>query len=296
MQSVARKLFTIDPETGVADEIDLNGYDLSNGDGLLLRGRTLFVVQNRDNKVAVFRLSRNLTEATFVRALTDPDLDVPTTIDRDARRLYVVNARFGTTTPTDQAYHVVRLRSCSTERDERGVHGRRAVAAQPARVGLELRTPGLRECAVGDDGGRLPEPAVAGGARRAGEELAAADQVDQRARRLGEQVLHLRATDAALRVGCALELRAQLQLSRRVGRSDHRDRGDARLSLQTRQVAAEDVEVLPRVDHDPSRAVVDEGAIPAGPHEPLGCAAQSARVTHRRCRERASSAPATANQ
>ena len=110
MQSVARKLFTIDPETGVADEIDLNGYDLSNGDGLLLRGRTLFVVQNRDNKVAVFRLSRNLTEATFVRALTDPDLDVPTTIDRDARRLYVVNARFGTTTPTDQAYHVVRLR------------------------------------------------------------------------------------------------------------------------------------------------------------------------------------------
>lgn len=110
VQSVARKLFTIDPETGVADEIDLNGYDLSNGDGLLLRGRTLFVVQNRDNKVAVFRLSRNLTEATFVRALTDPDLDVPTTIDRDARRLYVVNARFGTTTPTDQAYHVVRLR------------------------------------------------------------------------------------------------------------------------------------------------------------------------------------------
>ena len=110
VQSFARKLFTIDPETGVAHEIDLNGYDLSNGDGLLLRGRTLFVVQNRDNKVAVFRLSRDLTEATFVRALTDPDLDVPTTIDRDARRLYVVNARFGTTTPTDQAYHVVRLR------------------------------------------------------------------------------------------------------------------------------------------------------------------------------------------
>ena len=110
VQSVARKLFTIDPDTGVTNEIDLNGYDLTNGDGLLLRGRTLFVVQNRDNKVAVFRLSRDLTEATFLRALTNPDLDVPTTIDRDGRRLYVVNARFGTTTPTDQAYHVIRLR------------------------------------------------------------------------------------------------------------------------------------------------------------------------------------------
>ncbi|HWL32210.1 MAG TPA: hypothetical protein VNP89_01290 [Gaiellaceae bacterium] len=110
VQSFARKLLTIDPTTGVAKLIDLGGYDLSNGDGLLLRGRTLYVVQNRDNKVAVFELSRDLTKATFLRAITDPgNLDVPTTIDRAGSRLYVVNARFGTTTPTDQAYHVVRL-------------------------------------------------------------------------------------------------------------------------------------------------------------------------------------------
>ena len=110
VQSFSRKLLTIDPETGVAKAIDLGGYDLSNGDGLLLHGRTLYVVQNRDNKVAVFKLSRDLTRATFLRALTDSDLDVPTTIDRAGHRLYVVNARFGTTTPTDQAYHVVQLR------------------------------------------------------------------------------------------------------------------------------------------------------------------------------------------
>jgi sugar lactone lactonase YvrE len=109
VQSAARKLFAIDPDTGVAAEIDLGGYDLTNGDGLLLHGRVLYVVQNRDNKVAVFRLSKDLDEATFVKALTDPDLDVPTTIDRWGNRLYVVNARFGTTTPTDQAYHIVRL-------------------------------------------------------------------------------------------------------------------------------------------------------------------------------------------
>ena len=110
MQTISRKLLTIDPETGAAATIDLGGYDLTNGDGLLLPGRTLYVVQNRDNKVAVFELSPDLSTAAFVRAITDPgNLDVPTTIDRSGSRLYVVNARFGTTTPTDQAYHVVRL-------------------------------------------------------------------------------------------------------------------------------------------------------------------------------------------
>jgi sugar lactone lactonase YvrE len=109
VQTVAKKLFTIDPETGVAKTIDIGSYDLTNGDGLLLDGRTLYVVQNRDNKVAVFELSHDLTKATFLRTITDPDLDVPTTIDQSGHRLYVVNARFGTTTPTDQAYQIVKL-------------------------------------------------------------------------------------------------------------------------------------------------------------------------------------------
>ena len=109
VQTVAKKLLTIDPNTGVARAIDIGTYDLTNGDGLLLHGRTLYVVQNRDNKVAVFELSADLAKATFLRTITDPDLDVPTTIDRSGNRLYAVNARFGTTTPTDQAYHIVRL-------------------------------------------------------------------------------------------------------------------------------------------------------------------------------------------
>ena len=110
VQSFAKKLYTIDAKTGAAKLIDLGGYDLVNGDGLLLHGRTLYVVQNRSNQVAVFELSKDLTKATFLRAITDPgNLDVPTTIDRAGSRLYVVNARFGTTTPTDQAYHIVRL-------------------------------------------------------------------------------------------------------------------------------------------------------------------------------------------
>ncbi|MBA2384280.1 MAG: superoxide dismutase [Actinobacteria bacterium] len=108
VQSVARKLLVIDAGTGVATTIDIGGYDLANGDGLLLQGKTLYVVQNRLNKVAVFELSEDLASATFVRAISDADFDVPTTIDRAGERLYVVNARFGTTTPTDQSYHVVK--------------------------------------------------------------------------------------------------------------------------------------------------------------------------------------------
>ena len=108
VQSVARKLFLIDPSTGATKEIDIGTYDLANGDGLLLQGRTLYVVQNRSNLVAVFQLSTDLMTATLVRTISDADFDVPTTIDRAGERLYVVNARFGTTTPTDQSYHVVK--------------------------------------------------------------------------------------------------------------------------------------------------------------------------------------------
>lgn len=108
VQSVAKKLFLINQSTGATKAIDIGSYDLANGDGLLLQGKTLYVVQNFSNKIAVFGLSNDLTKATFVRAITDTDFDVPTTIDRAGERLYVVNARFGTATLEDQSYHVVK--------------------------------------------------------------------------------------------------------------------------------------------------------------------------------------------
>ena len=106
VQSFSKKLLLINP-SGVTTTIDIGSYDLVNGDGLLLHGSTLYVVQNFANKVAVFQLSANLKQATFVRAITDTDFDIPTTIDRAGERLYVVNARFTTATPADPSYHVV---------------------------------------------------------------------------------------------------------------------------------------------------------------------------------------------
>jgi sugar lactone lactonase YvrE len=93
------KLFTVDRRTGVTREIVLN-EPITNGDGILLDGgRTLYVVQNRNNEVAVIKLDKRLTSGTVVARLTDPDFDVPTTIDEFGKRLYAVNARF-TTPPT----------------------------------------------------------------------------------------------------------------------------------------------------------------------------------------------------
>ena len=103
-------LFTIDPTTGATKLIDLGGATLPNGDGILLHGRTLYVVQNRLNKVAVVALNHDLTQGTVTREITDSDFDVPTTIDRFGKWLYAVNARFGTAPGPDTTYKVVQVK------------------------------------------------------------------------------------------------------------------------------------------------------------------------------------------
>jgi sugar lactone lactonase YvrE len=104
------KLFTVNPNTGVTREITLD-RPLTNGDGLHLDGRTLYVVQNRDNKVAVVRLSRGLRSGTVTMHITDPDFDVPTTIDEFGKRLYAVNARFRPMgTPPEREYWLAQFR------------------------------------------------------------------------------------------------------------------------------------------------------------------------------------------
>jgi sugar lactone lactonase YvrE len=109
------KLFTVDPKTGIARAITLN-QPITNGDGIHLDGRTLYVVQNRDNKVAVIRLARGLASGTVVTRLTDPDFDVPTTIDEFGKRLYAVNARFRPMgTPPEREYWVAQFRKAKKD-------------------------------------------------------------------------------------------------------------------------------------------------------------------------------------
>jgi sugar lactone lactonase YvrE len=109
VNSVDGLLYNVDPDTGVATLIDLGGATVPNGDGILLQGKTLYVVQNRLNQIAVVELNSDLTSGEIVDTITDSDFRVPTTIARFGNSLYAVNARFGTPATPDTEYEVVRV-------------------------------------------------------------------------------------------------------------------------------------------------------------------------------------------
>lgn len=99
MQSATGRLFRVDAATGATRRIDLGAETLPNGDGLLLRGNSLLVVQNRSDTIAVVALDNAGTTGSVLRRVTDPRFDVPTTVAAYGDRLYLPNARY-TTPPT----------------------------------------------------------------------------------------------------------------------------------------------------------------------------------------------------
>ncbi|WP_445150961.1 outer membrane protein assembly factor BamB family protein [Baekduia sp. Peel2402] len=117
VQSNAGRLWKIDPKNGDAQQVDLGGTALTNGDGLLLGdgaghgdGRTLYVVQNRLNQIAVVRLAEDLASGAVVTTIKSTGFDVPSTIAALRGELYAVNARFGTTDPAPAPYWVTLVR------------------------------------------------------------------------------------------------------------------------------------------------------------------------------------------
>ena len=110
VQSNTGKLFTVSSRTGRTREIDLGGARVTNGDGLLLDGRRLFVVQNFQNRIAVVDLGPRLRSGEVVRRFRDEDFDVPTTVAEKGDQLYVVNARF-TTPPTPETEYWIARRA-----------------------------------------------------------------------------------------------------------------------------------------------------------------------------------------
>jgi sugar lactone lactonase YvrE len=110
VQSATGFLFRVDPLTGDTTRVDLGGAVMTNGDGLLLLGRTLYVVQNLLNQIAVLELNSRGTAGTQVRTITSADFDVPTTAAAFGDRLYLPNARFTTPPTPDTPYWATAVR------------------------------------------------------------------------------------------------------------------------------------------------------------------------------------------
>jgi sugar lactone lactonase YvrE len=102
-------LFRINRRTGVTRMIDLDGFVLTNGDGLERDGDILYVVHNRLNTVAVVELGERRRSGDVVAQLTDDDFDVPTTVALLDDSLYLPNARFGTAGPEPADYWITRV-------------------------------------------------------------------------------------------------------------------------------------------------------------------------------------------
>lgn len=94
------EVFTVDSRTGESALIDVPGGANTPGtsDGILLIGKSLWVVENFANQVVEIELSPDLASGSHGSVITDADADglfrVPTTVAKFGSRLVVVNARF----------------------------------------------------------------------------------------------------------------------------------------------------------------------------------------------------------
>jgi hypothetical protein len=87
------------------------------GDGLYMDGRTLYIVQNFSEKVAVVQLSRDLSGGEFIRNIPGEGeinpLNIPTSVIGFRNSLYVINTHFFeliTGNPAEVQTEVVRLK------------------------------------------------------------------------------------------------------------------------------------------------------------------------------------------
>ena len=119
VKSNTGELLEVNAATGIADRIELTGGDgeLINADGMLLKGRKLYVVENRDDPdpsaagvgvISVVKLARNLSSGRIAGTIHSDLFQVPTTIARSGGRNYVVNAKFGLPNP-DASFEVVKV-------------------------------------------------------------------------------------------------------------------------------------------------------------------------------------------
>jgi hypothetical protein len=112
VNSTTGSVFTIDATTGASEAIDLGGATVETGDGILLLGHRLLVLQNGAgtgvNQITVIRLNGGLSAGTVERTITSALFETATTIARSGNVLVAVNAQFAPP-PIDPEPEVVLL-------------------------------------------------------------------------------------------------------------------------------------------------------------------------------------------
>ena len=88
-----KALYTVDPKSGVS--ADITGDSLPYVDGIVVKGNTLWAVQNMLNQVSRVRLDSRLESFKVRDVITSPDFQIPTTGAVFGDTLAVVNAKFG---------------------------------------------------------------------------------------------------------------------------------------------------------------------------------------------------------
>jgi hypothetical protein len=116
-------LYTVDPVSGASAEVTLPAGAVPPGvsDGVVLRGRSAWVVENFINRVVELSLAPDLSAGALVRVHDNASVGglfrIPTTMGLSGDRLVVVNARFdlglpppvGVPAPPGTEYDVVQV-------------------------------------------------------------------------------------------------------------------------------------------------------------------------------------------
>jgi sugar lactone lactonase YvrE len=109
-------LYAVDPDDGSNKLIkvtDSSGAPvaLTNVDGIVVRGETLWAVQNLLNQVSRVELNGSLGKGEVEEVITSENFDIPTTAALFGDTLALVNAKF--TTPAATSFEAVLVKACS---------------------------------------------------------------------------------------------------------------------------------------------------------------------------------------
>lgn len=88
------KLYRVDPATGYADEIEVNPPLSGFLDGIVMHGRTLYIMNPAWETVQVVKLDKEMLTGKFVGTITDPNMNGVASGALFGKSLYVNNAHY----------------------------------------------------------------------------------------------------------------------------------------------------------------------------------------------------------